>query len=89
MKKSSARRLLKNKKGQGMVEYIIVIALVMIAAIGIISLFGKNIRALFAGAVDALGGNTNVSVETHEAAQVQDKNLKDFGENLGASDVQQ
>jgi Flp pilus assembly pilin Flp len=35
------------KRGQGMTEYIINVALIAIAAIGIITLFGDNIRRLF------------------------------------------
>ena len=37
---------LRGRKGQGMTEYIIIVALIAIAAIGVVSLFGDNIRAL-------------------------------------------
>jgi Flp pilus assembly pilin Flp len=40
-----------------MTEYIIIVALIAIAAIGVVSLFGDNIRALFATSADALAGD--------------------------------
>lgn len=50
---------LRGRKGQGMTEYIIIVALIAIAAIGVVSLFGDNIRALFATSANALAGNEN------------------------------
>ena len=59
MKKTTIRR--NAKRGQGMTEYIIIVALIAIAAIGIITLFGDNIRRLFAMSADSLAGNDNVA----------------------------
>ena len=42
------------RRGQGMTEYIIIVALIAIAAIGVVTIFGDNIRDLFAGATNAL-----------------------------------
>ena len=50
--------LIRNEEGQGMTEYIIIVALIAIAAIAIITIFGQNIRALFAASADALAGET-------------------------------
>lgn len=38
------------RRGQGMTEYIIIVALVAIALIVIVAVFGSNIKALFQGA---------------------------------------
>ena len=35
---------LKQQKGQGMTEYIIIVALIAVSAIGVYSLFGQTIR---------------------------------------------
>ena len=43
--------------GQGMTEYIIIVALIAIAAITAVSLFGETIQAQFAGLAGALSGN--------------------------------
>ncbi len=76
MKKRNVRR------GQGMTEYIIVVALIAIAAIGIITLFGNNIRRLFGASAEALAGaetveNTGQTADT----QLQRKSLSNFGDN--------
>lgn len=48
----------KNKQfGQGMMEYIIIVALIAIAAIGVYSLFGKTVRNQSAGLAKELSGN--------------------------------
>jgi Flp pilus assembly pilin Flp len=76
MKKRNVRR------GQGMTEYIIVVALIAIAAIGIITLFGNNIRRLFGASAEALAGAETVENTGQTAErQLQEKNLASFGEN--------
>lgn len=75
--------LLARKRGQGMTEYIIIVALIAIAAIGVITLFGENIRRLFGASTEALSGNTDVSAETknrEEKLETQ-RNLENFGKN--------
>ncbi len=42
------------RRGQGMTEYIIIVALVAIALITIITLFGNKIKFLFTGSVKSL-----------------------------------
>jgi len=78
---------LKRKKGQGMTEYIIIVALIAIAAIGVVSLFGDNIRTLFATADNALAGNENAKhkAQTAHERHTKHKNLKEFATgNQGA-----
>ena len=80
------RRLLKklrrDQRGQGMTEYIIIVALIAIAAIGVVTLFGDNIRNLFAGASDSLAGKTNVTPGTNTASgrHKKTRTLKSFGQ---------
>jgi pilus assembly protein Flp/PilA len=72
------RKLLHGQSGQGMSEYLIIVALVAVAAIGVTSVFGKDIRFLFAATTDSLSGGqgTNDAVK----ASVSDKHMKDFGQ---------
>lgn len=42
--------------GQGMMEYVIIVALIAVAAIGIYSAFGKTIRAQTAGMAQEVSG---------------------------------
>ena len=81
MQKKMIRR--NAKRGQGMTEYIIIVALIAIAAIGIISLFGDNIRRLFAMSADSLAGNDSVAQANTVGAVSSDnlnkKKMANFG----------
>jgi len=73
---------LRTRRGQGMTEYIIIVALIAIAAIGVITLFGNNIRRLFGASADALAGETNVENESKKSNEnIKTKKLKDFAKN--------
>ena len=76
-------RNLRNQAGQGMTEYIIIVALIAIAAIGVVTIFGDNIRDLFAGATNALSGDTAVKVNSEKARDTHTKTrtLKNFAED--------
>jgi len=72
------RRLLRSESGQGLSEYLIIVALVAVAAIGVVTVFGRDIRELFSGTTDSLAGNqaTNTAVKANVR---QSKSLKTFG----------
>ena len=73
------------RRGQGMTEYIIIVALIAIASIGIVTLFGDNIRRLFAMAADATAGNESVaqanSATAVASAALTKKKVLNFAEN--------
>lgn len=77
------------KSGQGMTEYIIIVAIVAIGAILIVGLFGKQIKGVFAGMGASLGGtddqNTAVSsaIQGRMIAEAQDdeENMTTFEDN--------
>lgn len=51
--------MLKRKiRGQGMTEYIIIVALIAVAAIGVYSFFGKTIRNQVAGLSSEMSGTS-------------------------------
>lgn len=84
MKKANKKNLLKKARGQGMTEYIIIVALIAIAAIGVITLFGDNIRALFGMSANALAGETSVANRAKKSKdELEKKKLSNFGENNG------
>ncbi len=62
MKKHPQRRF-GSRLGQGMVEYIIIVVVIALAAIAIVGVFGDTIRARFAGAVEQLGGDESAADE--------------------------
>ena len=78
------RNVLRSQKGQGMSEYLIIVALIAIAAIGVVTVFGRDIRELFSGTTDSLAGNqaNNTAVKARVKAN---KNLKSFGKYNAAT----
>jgi Flp pilus assembly pilin Flp len=48
------RKVLRSQKGQGMSEYLIIVALIAIAAIGVVTVFGRDIRELFSATTDSI-----------------------------------
>ena len=78
--KCSTRKRKPNRAGQGMTEYILIVALIAITAIGIIGLFGDNLRGLFGASADALSGEENVTSKVTKSNDplVQHKTLKAF-----------
>ena len=66
-----------------MTEYIIIVALVAIAAIGVVTVFGNDIRQLFAASSEALAGDTNVTNKAKKGAATKkaqtQKSLSNFG----------
>lgn len=80
--KLAKKNFRKARRGQGMTEYIIIVALIAIAAIGVITLFGDNLRQLFASSAEALAGNDTVANNGSTASQsTVKKNLSNFGTN--------
>ncbi|WP_144138755.1 Flp family type IVb pilin [Paraburkholderia sp. BCC1884] len=59
---------LKNKqRGQGMTEYIIIVALIAVSAIGVYSLFGQTLRNQTAGlAVEMSGKDAQSNIQTSQ-----------------------
>jgi Flp pilus assembly pilin Flp len=60
-------RLGMNQKGQGMTEYIIMVALIAIAAISIYTLFGKQIRSVVASIGGQLSGDTGAQTTSFQS----------------------
>ena len=46
---------LNNESGQGMTEYILIVALIAVAAIAVVKIFGKTIQNQFSKAADSIG----------------------------------
>lgn len=54
--KSSKFQFRKYQKGQGMTEYIIIVALIAIAAIGVFSIFGNTVKNQVSAMTSELAG---------------------------------
>lgn len=78
------KKLNKKQSGQAILEYIIIIALVAVAALTVLGLFGDRIRQLIAGSANAIG-----SQEASQAAGDNGDSLKGLRQmdSNGPSDV--
>jgi len=76
-----ARR--KGQFGQGMTEYIIIVALVAIGAIGVYSAFGRTMQTQVAAVSEGLAGSSTAATEVTAAGTEADKAKTDASANLG------
>ena len=56
-----SRAMGRRQSGQGMTEYLIVVALIAVAAIGVFSLFGQTLRNQTAGLAMEISGQSSSS----------------------------
>ncbi len=76
--------LMKNRSGQGTTEYIIIVALVAIAAIAVFTDFGQTIRAQVGGMARELAGlDAKSSIDTAKSAA---KSAADEGKKVKGLD---
>ncbi|MEY4617203.1 MAG: hypothetical protein RJB66_2163 [Pseudomonadota bacterium] len=70
---------ISNQKGQSLIEYLIIVALVAIATIGMVKVVGTNINVHFANIAKALGGDHNelkpIKIQSN---QVETRDLGDY-----------
>lgn len=75
------------QRGQGMTEYIIVLALVAIAAIGVYSFLGKSVRHQVAGVAQEISGRSaTAELSAAQAAAQEASALADDDYQLGNYD---
>lgn len=66
-------KILKNQRGQGLIEYLLIVALVAIAGISIMKVVGQNVHAQFAKVAYAIQGKRSQSVDID---QIKDEHYK-------------
>ena len=80
------RKLMKKQSGQGMTEYIIIVALIAIAAIGVVTIFGDNIRKIFGASVNALANTSTANTGARQSADSSvHRNITDFASQSQSS----
>lgn len=80
------------QRGQGMTEYIIIVALIAIAAIAVYQLFGRTVRSQTAAIAQELAGNdgtaardnAGAAADTAETQAARGRNLSDYTGNATA-----
>jgi len=76
----TVKRIQKNKSGQGMTEYVIVVCLVAIACLLVVGVFGTNVRRLFKSANTSLQSGEAKSVSLDDQGGKKDVRISDFGD---------
>lgn len=91
----NSKRFGKKQFGQGMTEYIIIVALIAIAAIGVYSAFGHTLKNQVSGVTAGLAGNgarattSRAAAETTSAAAATEATRKVGLDNYDAAVKQQ
>lgn len=73
--------LFKNNKGQGLVEYLIIMALMAVATMAIMRVLSQTVEVKFAKVTEALQGRkaqSNIQMSTIETSHVKKKDMSDF-----------
>lgn len=72
--------MLRNSSGQGMIEYMILVALIAVGTIGVVRVVGYNIGVQYENINRALGAKTTgqLSIQNVDQSQLNKKDLSDF-----------
>jgi pilus assembly protein Flp/PilA len=67
---------------------VVIVALIAIATIAVVTLFGDNIRRLFGASANALGGDTNIANPntTRASGAMTEKNMSNFANQASSYD---
>jgi pilus assembly protein Flp/PilA len=73
---------LSNQNGQGLVEYLIIVALIAVGSIAVMSAVGASVQSKFAQVAESLGAQVRGKVQAPVVSEksYRKKDLKDFME---------
>jgi pilus assembly protein Flp/PilA len=73
---------IKNSRGQGLIEYLILVALMAVATIGVVRSLGHVVKSRFGNAIYALEGkNKKVRADDFDESEIKKNDLGDFMNN--------
>ncbi len=76
-----------NKRGQGLIEYLILVALMGVATIGIVRTLNQTVKSRFANAIYALQGkNQKAKTHTLKKEEYQRSDLSNFMSGSASAD---
>ncbi len=78
-----------SQRGQGMTEYIVIVALVGVAAIGVYSLLGQTIRNQTVGLAEEISGNVNSGIAKAQGSATTAAGISNNKKGLGTYNADQ
>jgi Flp pilus assembly pilin Flp len=74
------QQILKNQRGQTLIEYLIIVALVGVGSIALVRAVANNVNYRFGSVVKALGGTVETSGSAKEvsASMLKNHDMKNF-----------
>lgn len=72
--------LIRNQKGQGLVEYLLLVALMAVATMGVVRLLNHSINGKFVQIIDSIQGreSSRVRFESPQESDYKKKDMSDF-----------
>jgi len=80
-KNKPARKMsMQNQKGQGLIEYLILVALIAVTTIGVVKVVGKNMAAQYENINRAMGAEKSEALTVKNASEnaLKQKDLSNF-----------
>jgi len=69
---------MRSKKGQGLVEYLILVCLIAVTAIAVVRRVGTNIKEQYANISNSLQNGKSIKLTAPDASSYRERNLDDY-----------
>ena len=74
---------MKEQKGQGLVEYLILVCLIAVSAIAVVTVVSTNIKEQFANVSNALRGRPNQKLTEPSPSDYQSRDFSNYNQAKG------
>jgi pilus assembly protein Flp/PilA len=79
---------IENRKGQSLIEYLVLVCLIAVGSMAVIRVLGKNVRVQFANVSRALGGDSDsLKYEKVSSDDYSKRDFSDFMKGAGSSNA--
>ena len=79
-------KIIKNKRGQSLIEYLVLVCLIAVGSMAVIRVVGKNVRVQFANVSRTLGGQGKLETEKVSSEDYSKRDFSDFMKGAGEND---